>query len=79
MEGIREIVKGRVRLYDNEEGYTEKFGRFVGDGNNELLDFKVPLAGQEGTVRAILENKTVGVEMDLGGMNVNFPMEAIAE
>ena len=74
---IKKIRVGRIRLCSNEEGYQNKFWRFLGDDVNGWVPKKKDLAGMEGQVTETFENHTVTVMFD-DGSKFNFPMEAIA-
>ena len=75
---IKKIRVGRIRLCSNEEGYQNKFWRFLGDDVNGWVPKKKDLAGMEGQVTETFENHTVTVMFD-DGSKYNFPMEAIAQ
>lgn len=77
MDEIKKEQHARVRLCTNQEGYKEKFGRFIGDNLNGWIPEKAGLAGQTATVTKTYEDQTITAKFS-DGQEFDFPIEAVA-
>lgn len=76
--GVREVYRGRVRLLSDPSRYRASFKRFNGDALNGWIPSKETLAGEEGRVVEVFDDRTITLEL-ADGARLDFPFESVEE
>ena len=76
--GVSEVYRGRVRLLSDPSRYRASFKRFDGDALNGWIPSKETLAGEEGRVVEVFDDRTITLEL-ADGARLDFPFESVEE